>query len=106
MNLACGAALRPLPGLKWRPVALLLPTKFTSVFGQGALLGLIPYLTANMRITEIAGVLSSLAYLAAGSTGEDERRGKHGKCKKDWIDSETLQADISTEKYTEDDLFR
>ena len=58
-----------------------------------------------MRVTEIAAVLSSLACLAAGSTGEDERRGKHGKCEKEWIDSETLQADISTEKYAKADRF-
>jgi hypothetical protein len=75
------------------------------MLGRGALLNLIPDLTANMRITQIAAVLSSLTCLAAESTGKDERGGKHGKCKKEWIDSETLQADISTEKYSETDRF-
>jgi hypothetical protein len=105
MNLACGAAFRPLRGLKWRLVALFLLKELTSILGRGAHLNIIPDLTANMRITQIAAVLSSLTCLAAESTGEDERHGKHGKCKKEWVDSETLQADISTEKYTETDHF-
>lgn len=52
-----------------------------------------------MRFLHIVGVVSSLACLAAGSTGE--KGGKDGKCKKPWIESKKLQADISTEKYAE-----